>query len=61
MALQRATTALDAATLVGILLCLLKGTDLPLRPHQEAAQKRHLESLTLWLSYANHWLITEGL
>lgn len=53
MFVQPATTALDAATIVGILLCVLKGTDLLLRPHQEAALKRYLESFTLWLSYAN--------
>jgi hypothetical protein len=53
MSIAGVRVALDAGTLVGVVLCLTKGADLLLRPHQENALKRQLESLTLWLSYAN--------
>src|ERR1039458_243999 len=53
MVAQSARTALDAATIIGITFCLTKSADLLLRPHQEEALKRHLEALTLWLTYAN--------
>lgn len=45
--------ALDAATTVGIVLCLTKVADLVLRPHQEKLLREKLESLTLWLNYSN--------
>src|SRR5580658_10717299 len=53
MVTQPAKAALDIATISGIILCVTKGAELLLRPHQEETLKQHLESLTLWLSYAN--------
>lgn len=53
MVVRAATAALDTVTIIGIVLCATKGADLLLRPHQEEALKGRLESLTLWLSYAN--------
>ncbi len=41
---------LDAAFLIGVLACFLKGSDLILRPHQQKWVHDKAESLTLWLA-----------